>query len=152
MDQQTLETGTDDVFELDPIDSMYALEATLRRFPDLHVRYSEGPTTDLSEAARDAESGLELPGLPVEPLQPEQWWHRPVSDWLARQLRRYRRLVAQHPERFAWVLTGRLNGRGPDCEPLIGDPVAVARLSPGLLAEAEERYRRHFESEPDSAG
>lgn len=146
MDQQTMEARPVDVFEQEPIDSMYGLEAALRRFPDLHVRFSEGPSADLAETSRDAESGLELPGLSVDPLQPEPWWHRPVSDWLARQLRRYRRPADRDSGRFAWVLTGRMEGRGAECEPLLADTVAVARLSPRLLEEAEQHYLRHFDA------
>lgn len=132
-------------FELQPLTTIYQLEGTLRRYPDLHVRYSEGPVADARRRSVDTESGLELPGLSVNPLQPENWWHRPIADWIARQLCQYRHLQQQNPDRFPWVLTGAVVARGPDCEPLLRNVVPVARLSESLLAEAEERYRAHFD-------
>lgn len=125
---------------------MRELQGYLRRFRGLHVRYSEGPTADMRARSVDTESGLELPGLSVNPLDPEDWWHRPVSDWLARQLSQYRHLQDQNPDRFAWVLTGQIVGRGPDCEPLLSRIVPIAALSDELLDEAEELYRAYFEA------
>ncbi len=46
--------------------------------------------------------------------------------------------------RFAWVLTGREVGRGPDSEPLLADVVPVARLGEALLEEADAVYRTAF--------
>jgi hypothetical protein len=138
-----------DGFELQPLTSIYELEGVLRRFPELHVRYSEGPVADSRRRSVDAESGLDLPGLSVDPLQPEDWWHRPVADWIARQLRRYRQSQQQNPDRIAWVLTGGVIARGPDCEPLLRNVVPVARLSESLLVEAEERYRARFDVASD---
>lgn len=135
-----------DVFELDELTSIDQLEGLLRRYPELHVRYSEGPVADARSGSVDTESGLELPGLSVNPLQPESWWYRPVADWLARQLCQYRHLQRKNPSRFAWVLAGRTSARGPDCEPLLRDVVPVARLSDLLLEEAEARYRAHFDA------
>lgn len=135
-----------DNFELQPLTTIYHLEGVLRRYPELHLRHSEGPVADSRSGSIDAESGLELPGLSVNPLQPEDWWHRPTADWLARQLCQYRHLQQRNPDRFAWVLTGRVVGRGPDCEPLLHDVVPVARLTEPLLEEAEERYRAHFDA------
>lgn len=94
----------------------------------------------------DKDSGLELPGLSVNPLHPKPWWTRPPEDWIARQLCRYKHLQKKNPERFAWVLRGRLAGRGPDCEPLLADLEPIARLSPALLAETERRYHEHFDA------
>ncbi|RGE21145.1 DUF6098 family protein [Leucobacter sp. wl10] len=139
------DTSTGD-FEVEALTSLYQLEGALRRYPHLHVRYSEGPVADSRARSVDAESGLELPGLPANPLQPEDWWHRPAADWLARQLCRCGRLRKPDPDRFAWVLTGVVVGRGPDGEPLLRDVVPVARLSESLLEEAEERYRTHFDA------
>jgi hypothetical protein len=137
---------TDDDFELGALRSMYELEAALRRFPGLHIRYSEGPAADSDGVSTDAESGLELPGLSANPLEPEDWWHRPVGDWLARQLCQYKHLCDRNPDRYAWVLTGRMAGRGPDCEPLLANVSPVARLAPELLVEAEERYIARFDA------
>ena len=135
-----------DAFEAGVLRSLEELERAVRERPQLHVRYSEGPGADARRGSVDTESGLELPGLSVNPLAPEDWWRRPAADWLARQLCQYRHLQDRNPDRFAWVLTGRHVGRGPDCEPLIADPVAVARLSEELLREAEDRYRSRFDA------
>jgi len=112
----------------------------------LYVRYSEGPAQDASEQSVDTESGLDLPGLSVSPLQPERWWTRPLTDWLARQICRYRELQQRNPDRIAWLLTERESGRGPDCEPLIAEVVPVAELSPSLVEEAAAVYARRFEA------
>lgn len=125
------------------LDSLAALEAELGGAP-LFVRYSEGPDEDASGRSIDTESGLELPGLSANPLDPEPWWTRPTADWLARQLCQYKHLSERNPDRIAWVLHGRVTGRGPDCEPLLVDAEFVARLSGRLLTEAEQRYRERF--------
>ena len=96
-----------------------------------YIRYSEGPDRDVEESV-DTESGLTLPGLSVNPLHPEDWWTRPIQDWLARQVCQYKELQEKNPDRFAWVLRGIEVGRGPDCEPLVR----------GLV----ERYRERFEA------
>ncbi|WP_261166333.1 DUF6098 family protein [Microbacterium sp. Marseille-Q6965] len=134
-------------FEREPVGSLAELEDLIAQRPELHLRYSEGPAQDDGGGSIDTESGLELPGLSVNPLAPEPWWTRPVADWLARQLCQYRHLAEANPARFAWVLTGRLVGRGPDCEPLLDDAIPVARLEKGLLEEADSRYRAAFDAE-----
>lgn len=141
-----MDGGGGDFFEEDVLVSLEQLEALLGRFPELHVRYSEGPTADAGRVSVDTESGLELPGLSVNPLQPERWWTRPVSDWLARQLCQYKYLQERNPERFAWILTGRTAARGPDCEPLVRGVRPIARLAGTVLEEAESRYREHFDA------
>lgn len=113
---------------------------------ELYIRYSKGPDDDGDSPSVDTESGLELPGLSVNPLRPEAWWTRPVADWLARQVCQYRELQEKNPERFAWVLTGRVVGRGPDCEPLLQECRPVARLADELIAEAERRYEQVFDA------
>lgn len=110
------------------------------------VRYSEGPRHDASEQSRDTESGLDLPGLSVNPLHPEAWWTRPLEDWLARQVCQYAELAEKNPDRYAWVLDGRTVGRGPDCEPLLTEVEPLAALSPELLDEAIARYEERFEA------
>ncbi len=57
--------------------------------PDAYVRFSKGPSDDRNSTSRDYESGLDLPGLSVNPLQPEEWWTRPPEEWLARQICNY---------------------------------------------------------------
>lgn len=130
--------------DLPLIESLDQLAVQVRSEPGLHVRYSKGPEHDAEERSIDTESGLELPGLSVNPLDPEPWWTRPLEDWLARQLCQYRHLAEKNPDRYAWVLRGTLAGRGPDCEPLLSDVEAVADLSEVLLEEAQERYLRNF--------
>lgn len=129
--------------ELETLDELVGL---VRSRPGLHVRYSAGPESDRDGGSIDTESGLELPGLSVNPLDAEGWWTRPLADWLARQVCQYRHLSEKNPERFAWVLTGRQVGRGPDSEPLLAEVEPVARLSDDLLGEAEERYRSRFDA------
>lgn len=128
------------------IRSLAELEALLEEDADLYVRYSEGYDADRTGGSIDTESGLELPGLSVNPLQPEPWWTRPPADWLARQLCQYKQLQDKNPDRFAWVLRGQCAGRGPDCEPLMVQVVPVARLAPPLLAEAERVYHQRFDA------
>jgi hypothetical protein len=46
----------------------------------LYVRFSTGLEQDRSDASVDHESGLRLPGLSVNPLQPPSWWRdRPLA-------------------------------------------------------------------------
>jgi hypothetical protein len=112
----------------------------------LYVRYSEGPRHDASEQSRDTESGLDLPGLSVNPLHPEAWWTRPLEDWLARQVCQYAELAEKNPDRYAWVLDGRIVARGPDCEPLLTEVEPLAALAPDVLAEAMARYQLTFDA------
>jgi hypothetical protein len=132
--------------ELERLTSLSELADLVRHRPGLHIRYSEGPAHDAGRRSIDTESGLELPGLSVNPLDPETWWTRPLEDWLARQLCQYRHLAHQNPKRFAWVLSGSLAARGPDCEPLLRDVLPVAALDAVLLEEAERRYRSRFDA------
>ncbi|WP_210603064.1 DUF6098 family protein [Brevibacterium oceani] len=129
------------------VETLAALEELASTESGLYVRYSEGFDSDTRGGSIDTESGLELPGLSVNPLTPEDWWTRPLGDWLARQLCQYKHLQEKNPDRFAWILTGRQVGRGPDCEPLLVDVEPIARLSPKLLNEAQQRYREKFDAE-----
>lgn len=135
-----------EAFARAPLRTLDELEQLVRERPGLHVRYSEGPASDRGGGSIDTESGLELPGLSVNPLDPQPWWTRPVADWLARRLCQYRHLAQSNPDRFAWVMTGRIVARGPDCEPLLADAVPIARLADELLAEADDRYRSEFDA------
>lgn len=117
---------------------------------DLYLRHSGGPESDADGASRDYESGLELPGLSVVPLEAPQWWSRPLEDWIARQIRKYAHLAEQGDGRYAWILAGEPCDFGPDHEPLIADFEPVAALSDDLLKEAQERYHDHFEVGRDS--
>ena len=113
----------------------------------LYVRVSGGPEQDAAEASRDHESGCVLPGLSVHPMNPEPWWDRPPEHWVARQLCQYAHLLG--PGRVPWLLTGRVVGRGPDCEPLLADVVPAASLDPRVVEEAGRLYREVFDAGHD---
>jgi hypothetical protein len=116
----------------------------------LYVRVSRGPSADRSTVSRDHESGCVLPGLSVNPLAPEPWWDRPVEHWVARQLTQYAHL-ADH-ESFAWVLTGEVSGRGPDCEPLLVAVHPLAVLDRAVLEEARDVYDAVFDDDDRDGG
>ncbi|GAB3103778.1 DUF6098 family protein [Isoptericola nanjingensis] len=109
----------------------------------LYVRFSAGPVADAAAESRDHESGCLLPGLSVNPLDPEPWWDRPVEHWVARQLCQYAHLMT--PQRFPWALTGEVAGRGPDCEPLLVAAVPAASIDRAVVDEAAELYARVFD-------
>ena len=111
------------------------------------VRFSAGPEVDAATVSRDHESGSVLPGLSVNPLDPEPWWDRPLTHWLARQLCQYAHLM--RGDRFPWMLTGTVVGRGPDCEPLLVETTPVAYLEPSVVREAAETYAREFRAGAD---
>ncbi|MFF2267114.1 DUF6098 family protein [Cellulosimicrobium cellulans] len=113
----------------------------------LYVRFSGGPDEDRSTVSRDHESGCLLPGLSVNPMNPEPWWDRPAEHWVARQLCQYAHLMT--PERFPWLLTGEVAGRGPDCEPLLVGVVPAASVDPRVVEEAGRLYREVFDPGDD---
>ena len=119
--------------------------------PEAFVRYSKGPQDDRDSTSRDYESGLDLPGLSVNPLQPEDWWTRPLKEWLARQICNYVHIAEESgDERRAWVLTGRVTSRGPDNEPLVDDYQPTAWLADDAIEEAKRLYRERFDVASDS--
>jgi hypothetical protein len=107
------------------------------------VRYSAGPEADGACRSMDYESGLELPGLSVAVLTPEPWWTRPTEDWVARRLCKYDELLDE--DRFPWLLTGDIVGRGPDHEPLVRMRQPLGRVGGQALAEARHLYEARFE-------
>lgn len=123
----------------------------IRTVPGLYVRYSDGSVADDTESSVDYESGLCLPGLSVNRLDPEPWWTRPLEDWIARQLCQYLHLSDRSSRRHGWILSGRTIGRGPDDEPLVVDVHPVATLHQALLDEALALYRKAFTPGRDSA-
>ncbi|WP_104118529.1 DUF6098 family protein [Arthrobacter sp. B1805] len=127
------------------IGSLEELAALVQGAETVYLRYSCGYEADRDSASEDGESGLALPGLSVNPLTPEQWWTRPIEDWLARQICQYRHL-AEDEERYPWVLTGSCVGRGPDCEPLLAEVKPLGQLHDGLLQEAERVYDERFDT------
>lgn len=138
--------------QLTIIDRLDRLTDFARPGSGVFLRYSRGPDADQHEASRDYESGLALPGLSVVPLTPPDWWRRPVPDWLARQVCKYARLAEGELDRYAWLLTGRVVGRGPDDEPLLADPHPLAILSDALVEQARRHYHERFEVGRDSLG
>ena len=119
---------------------------------DAFVRFSKGPQDDRGANSRDYESGLELPGLSVNPLKPEQWWTRPLEEYLARQICNYAHIKEESDdERRAWILTGDVVSRGPDNEPLVGrNFTPVAMLSDAVIEEAQRLYEERFDVASDS--
>jgi len=145
-------TGYHERVELGEAEDLAAVVQLVTHVPDLYVRYSEGPDQDHREPrSRDYEADVELPGLSVAAIAPESWWSRPVEDWVARRICSYAHL-AEEADRFAWLLTGRLVGRGPDHEPLVVDVQPVARVSDRAAAEAAQLYRERFAVGQDSRG
>lgn len=126
------------------LSSFDELVALIDATPGLFVRYSKGPDND--RCSVDYESGLVLPGLSVNRLDPEPWWTRPLKDWIARQLCQYLHLADRGADHYGWILKGRVVGRGPDDEPLVTDPEPVAWLNDELLAEALDWYRTRFDA------
>jgi hypothetical protein len=121
----------------------------VRTVPGLYVRYSNGPDADEAETSVDYESGLPLPGLSVNRLDPQPWWTRSLEDWLARQLCQYLHLSDRSASHQGWVLAGEEVGRGPDDEPLVADVRPMAILHEALLQEAYEWYTKHFDAGKD---
>jgi hypothetical protein len=71
--------------------------------PGLYVHWSKGPDTDRVARSTDYATGLELPGLAVNPLTPPAWWTLPVEVWVALQVRAYAHLSDDQPDHIAWV-------------------------------------------------
>lgn len=121
------------------------LERLVKERAPIYLRYSRGFEADANSQSLDTESGLALPGLSVNPLTPESWWTRPLTDWIARQICQYKHLHRKK-DRYAWVLTGDCVGRGPDCEPLLTNVQPLGRLHEALLEEAETIYQERFDA------
>ncbi|MPZ72663.1 MAG: hypothetical protein GEU74_05435 [Nitriliruptorales bacterium] len=136
------------------IPTLHSLDELLRLVrPGVFVRYSKGPEDDDGSTSRDYESGLDLPGLSVNPLCPELWWTRPLDEWLARQICNYAHLKDDSDdERRAWILSGDPVGRGPDNEPLVREFTPLAWVSDDLIHEAKRLYEARFEVAKDSTG
>ncbi|WP_218926029.1 DUF6098 family protein [Xylanimonas oleitrophica] len=134
---------------LPAVGSLEELADLARRSRPLYVRFSEGPQADAECVSRDHESGCAMPGLSANPLDPEPWWDRPVIDWVARQVVQYAHL--ERGSRFAWVLTGTVVGRGPDCEPLLADIEPVAAIPSDVVRAARDRYEHVFDAGQDGA-
>lgn len=125
-------------------------ELIAARNDTVYLRYSHGPDRDLEGGrSRDYEADIDMPGLSVSTVAPEDWWPRPAEEWIARRIRQYADLGAEQ-DRYPWLLTGRVAGFGPDHEPLLTDIEPLARLDSEILAEAARLYRRRFRVGRDS--
>jgi hypothetical protein len=119
----------------------------------VYVRFSHGPEDDAEHSSVDHASGLELPGLSVNPLTPPAWWRdHPVQDWVARQLCAYVHLGEQGDGRYPWVLEGREVGRGPDNEPLVVDVAPLGQVSDATVTEAKDLSDAQSSPRPEDAG
>ena len=118
--------------------------------PELAVRFSSDIDADVRSGTTDAESGIRLPGMSVNPLHPEAWWTRPTVDWVARQICQYSHLLDEQPKRTAWLVRGRSIGRGPDREPLLIDVTVVDSLDDEVLRQADRTYRERFDRKEDN--
>ena len=132
------------------VNTLREVAALVAQRPGMYVRWSKGPEDDADERSRDHASGLDLPGLAANPLDPPRWWTLPVEAWVARQVTTYDHLGADQ-DLVAWVLTGRTVDRGPDNEPLLVDVRPVARLAGRVLEEAAEARPRSARPQDDDA-
>ena len=95
----------------------------------------------------DGLSGIDMPGLSCDGLDPEPWWSdQPVQLWVARRLHQYSpEREDQGGEGTAIVLGGDLVGRGPDNEPLVRRREVVAVIDDEVLDEADALVRSRIE-------
>jgi Family of unknown function (DUF6098) len=104
-----------------------------------YVRFSADVAHDRVHGSVDHESGLPLPGLSVNPLQPPSWWRKPLRAWVVRQLCTYHHLKDQDDDRRCWIVVGSVIDRGPDNEPLLTDVRAIAVVADDVLDECRQR-------------
>jgi hypothetical protein len=132
------------------VPDLQALTELVRWRPGLYLRQSQGPEADMSgHGSFDYESGVEMPGLSVTTLDPEPWWPRSPMDWIARRVCKYADL-SEMEGRHAWLLRGRIVGRGPDHEPLVVDVEPIAQLDDLVVHEARDHYHACFDVARDS--
>lgn len=132
------------------LDDLAAVTALVEEHDELYVRYSEGPEHDTERGcSRDYEAGIDLPGLSVTTIVPEDWWSGPLEDWVARRICKYEEL-GEAEGRYPWLLTGSQVGWGPDHEPLVKLREAIGRIGPEALREAKQRYHESFDVGNDS--
>jgi hypothetical protein len=140
-----------------------ALAGLVRRRGEVYVRWSRGPEHDLPKSrTTDGLSGIDMPGLSVNPLHPPPWWPgHDVELWVARKLHEYSplagRLEDDGSRKRAWVAAGDVAGRGPDNEPLLRPCAPVALIDDAVLAEAASVVDAFMTGEkaprqPDQAG
>lgn len=145
MHESRVKPGTYGDMTLPVIDRLSDLAELVGGRSELFIRFSDGPQADSAEQSVDYESGLPLPGLSANRLNPAPWWTRPLVDWVARQVCQYAHLRDRSDSHRAWVLTGEVVGRGPDDEPLLADVRPIGWLSTALVDEAHAWYAKRFE-------
>jgi hypothetical protein len=129
--------------------SLGDVAALVESCPPCFLRFSYGVIADLQAGrSRDYEADVELPGWSVIRIAPEPWWPREPEAWIARRIAQYAQLAVQG--RCGWVVTGPVIAHGPDHEPLLGDLLALARLSDRVLADAVRCYHSAFRVGRDS--
>ncbi|CAM5381381.1 hypothetical protein SALBM311S_06227 [Streptomyces alboniger] len=126
--------------ELPVLRTLGDLAELVDRSPHLYVRWSRGPAADRGSAeSRDGLTGVPMPGLSANPLDVEAWWEgRPVELWVARRLYDYSHLPREKGAGVRpWVLRGRVEGRGPDNEPLVRDVQPISWIDEKVIEEAQ---------------
>lgn len=104
------------------------------------VRFSTAPPDGLDEPSVDHETGIHLPGLSVNPLDPPVWWdQRGLEEWVVRRICTYAHLQVEDPSRTCWIVEGAVVDRGPDNEPLVVPRRAIAVIDRSVVAECLQR-------------
>ncbi|AVH24135.1 hypothetical protein IU438_26910 [Nocardia cyriacigeorgica] len=144
-----IDAAEDDLPRLQDLDQ---LTEFILGHDQIYLRYSEGPWADRrSGPSRDFEAGVDLPGLSVTTVVPENWWPRPAREWVARRLCKYAE-VGEPGGRYPWLLTGTVVGRGPDHEPILVRARPLARIDETVVDEAKAVYVERFDVGRDSTG
>lgn len=139
-----VDEAVEDALRMPTLERLEELSGLVGHGPTVYLRYSPGPVSDAAHPSTDHESGLLMPGLSVNPLQPPGWWSLPVEDWLARAVCQYLRELREDAR--PWVLSGTVIDFGPDNEPLLDEIQPIAWLSGGLVREAHQRYHARLEA------
>ena len=116
----------------------------------VYVRFSKAPPEGLKEPSVDGETGLEMPGLSVNPLDPPNWWRgHGLDEWIARRICSYAHLQADDPKRVCLLVSGTVVDRGPDNEPLLAGAEVVAIVSRAVVDECRRRRLEAGLDRPD---
>jgi hypothetical protein len=119
----------------------------------VYVRFSQAPPDGSDEPSTDGESGLDLPGYSVNPLDPPRWWPADrIEEWIVRRVCTYAHLQAREPDRQCWLVQGTVVDRGPDNEPLLTDATPIAMVDSEVVAECMRRRVAAGLEDHDAAG
>lgn len=143
-----IDAAEDDLPRLQDLDQ---LTEFILGHDQIYLRYSEGPWADRrSGPSRDFEAGVDLPGLSVTTVVPENWWPRPASrvgGAQAVQVRRGRR--AGRTLSMAVDRYGRRARARPRADPRTGQAAGTDRRNRGRRGESgvcrEVRCRPGFD-------